>query len=151
MELHATGASFIAQTKEANPIDLVKLVVEKMPNAGRKERFAEFEELLAAEGEVYERAVRWYFFVNMHDYLTTRRSSPANSASRTSKVEDIVNKVREAVLLDLVMPNEKRLRDCTGAECAKFGGFYAKIARKVGKTKIVGEVLNEVQIRALLA
>jgi hypothetical protein len=49
-----------------------------------------------------------------------------------------------------MMPNEKLMRDCTGAEMEKFGTRYQRIAQKVGKTGLVGSVLNESQIRQIL-
>ncbi len=45
-------------------------------------------------------------------------------------------------ILDLVTPNGKALRDCTGNECKKLGGFYTKIAEKVGANQRVGSVLK---------
>jgi hypothetical protein len=48
--------------------------------------------------------------------------------------------VKRALLL--VMPNGKQLGCCTGAECACFGGFFAKISERVGATQLVGDVLT---------
>lgn len=158
MELHAHGASFLAQSKDSNPLELVELVVKKMPDADRKERFAEFEQLLTEEGEAYERAVRWYFFVNMHDYLTTRRSKPLSPEARREQAAAQAAAQREAVdtikgqimLLALTMPNGMAMSACTGSDMDKFGGAYKAIAKRVGPRKTVGEVLTEEQVRALV-
>lgn len=155
MELQARGASFIAQSKDHNPLDLVEIVVKKMPDADRKERFAEFEQLLADEGEAYERAVRWYFFVNMHDVVTR---APRNShqsqgvraqqqAEQRAAVESIKGQI---MLLALTMPNGKAMSVCTGSEMDKFGGAYKAIAKRVGPTNTVGAVLTEDQVKALV-
>jgi hypothetical protein len=31
---------------------------------------------------------------------------------------------------------------CTGAECARFGGFFTKISERVGANALVGDVLS---------
>jgi hypothetical protein len=59
-------------------------------------------------------------------------------------------KVAAIVLLDLMMPNQRALRDCTGAECAGFGGWFAAIARRVASDEFVGDVLDEAQLQHLL-
>jgi hypothetical protein len=53
-------------------------------------------------------------------------------------------------VLDLVMPNNKPMRFCTGAEMAKFGGIYGQIAEKVGNANLVGMVLTEAEVKPLL-
>ena len=39
--------------------------------------------------------------------------------------------IEPIVVLDLIMPNGKRMRDCTGAEMKRFGDFLLKRARTV--------------------
>jgi hypothetical protein len=63
-------------------------------------------------------------------------------------VEEIKIKI---LLLNLEMPNGKRMRYCTGAEMSKFGKAYERIAEKVGSTKMVGSVLDEKQVRGLMS
>jgi hypothetical protein len=53
------------------------------------------------------------------------------------------------VLLNLMMPNNKQMRHCTGAEMKGFGVAYAEIAKRVGENT-VGAVLTEAEVRALL-
>lgn len=52
-------------------------------------------------------------------------------------------------LLDYVMPNRKPLRDCTGGECMKFGGLFSRIGERVGKNRMVGDVLTSNEIAGL--
>jgi hypothetical protein len=68
----------------------------------------------------------------------------AQDAEHTA--DDIKNHI---ILLNLEMPNGKRMRYCTGTELASFGKGYQRIARKVG-SKMVGSVLDEKQVRALM-
>jgi len=153
MELHSTGASFVAEKSDHNPRDLVIEVVKTMPEASRKDRFERFWLSLADVGEDYHRAVAWYFFVNMHDYLTTTRNQrdPVERAEDRAKQTELVEKIKaQIVMLELTMPNGKPMKDCTGAEMAKFGNRYQRIAAKVGKANTVGSVLNEDQVKAIL-
>jgi hypothetical protein len=58
-------------------------------------------------------------------------------------------RLQTCVLLDLMMPNDKKLRDCTGTECGEFGGWLIKIRDRVG-AGIVGEILSEEETRGIL-
>ena len=81
----------------------------------------------------------------------TRQRSPAVVAATQQAITHAVQSVKEQImLLNLEMPNGKRMRWCTGAEMGKFGGAYVRIAKKVGKTKTVGSVLDENQVREIL-
>jgi hypothetical protein len=55
----------------------------------------------------------------------------------------------EKITLDLLMPNGKPLRDCTGDDCAHFGGWYRRLATRVGPLQTVGGVLSEDDVRGL--
>lgn len=71
-------------------------------------------------------------------------------AKRAETREKIAKEIAAKVLiLNLEMPNGKKLRYCTGEECATFGGAFLKIAQKVGKNKLVGQTLTEAQVRKL--
>jgi hypothetical protein len=41
--------------------------------------------------------------------------------------------IEPIVVLDLIMPNGKRMRDCTGAEMKRFGEFLLKRAEQFKK------------------
>jgi hypothetical protein len=41
--------------------------------------------------------------------------------------------IEPIVALDLIMPNGKRMRDCTGAEIKRFGDFLLKRAQQFKK------------------
>jgi hypothetical protein len=53
-------------------------------------------------------------------------------------------------LFNLMMPNGKPLHQCTGAECIKFGSYYAKIGKAAGPDKVVGDVMSADDITTLL-
>lgn len=62
--------------------------------------------------------------------------------------EKIKGKLIKGVL-NLVVPNGKHLGDCTGAECMSFGGWFVRVAEKVGPKRLVRDVLSEKQLREL--
>lgn len=156
LELHAKGASFIATQTADNPRDLVVDAIKVLPEGEVKEQFEHFRTLLDEHGDNYQRSVDWYFFVNMRDYLTSNRSRANDPVQRTqaraARQEHVEAIKAKIVMLDFLMPigDGKPMRDCTGADMAKLGNRYQKIAAKVGKTKTVGAVLSEEQVRELM-
>lgn len=154
MELHSTGASFVAAKEHDNPRDLVLKAIKAGPSLTRKERFEDFRSLLQERSEEYQRAVDWYFFVNMHDYFTTNRSRRPDPVERTQAREQQIKMVesikQQIVMLEFPMTNGKLLGDCTGAELSTMSNRYQKLAERVGKAKTVRSVLNEDQVKAIL-
>jgi len=69
-------------------------------------------------------------------------------------VKPVAAKVREFVLFDLPVTllngEQKALRFCLGAEIARLGSGYSRIAERVGPASMVGEVLVEAEVKALL-
>jgi hypothetical protein len=72
----------------------------------------------------------------------------AATAKLRTKLAAHIKQEAEILLLDLIMPNGKPLRLCTGQECTQFGGWYAKLGRRAGK-KQIGAVLSEVALREI--
>ena len=68
-------------------------------------------------------------------------------------MEKAIEAKAQIILLDLVLPNGKALRDCTGRDCkqmsGKMGGWLQKIAERVKPTQFVGDVLKEADVRKL--
>ena len=105
-----------------------------------------------------------YAFINTYRRLQAEPTADQRAqiakqrAKQAQKLADAIAKHAETVrsikeqitLLNWEMPNGKRLRNCTGAECVECGGWLAKVGKKVGTTKRVGEVLNEKEVRAIL-
>jgi hypothetical protein len=156
--LHAdetrVGASFVAKRTTANPRQIVVRLVESRKGATKDELFEEFREELDADPDM-RRAVEWYFFVNMYEYQVTSRNSRkpvlAPKQNRQEQIEALKSRVVQVVLLDLKLPTGKLLRESTFAECARAGGFFAKIAKKGQPKQIVGKVLTEEQLRGMLS
>lgn len=141
--------------REKDVRELVVRLIEAHPRATRHEVIKLFKEQMR-EDDDYLDAAADYVVTNAMNALELarerqKRANPKAKAESAAKVESMVETIKEQILLlNQEMPNGKRMRYCTGAEMAKFGGFYARIAKKVGKTKRVGEVLSEKEVRTML-
>ena len=83
--------------------------------------------------------------------LQLRTPSPEHKAREKAEVRTAAAAVAaQVVLLALVMPNGRPMRSCTGEEMSKFGKAYERIAERAGDN-LVGDVLTEAEVRALLA
>ena len=67
------------------------------------------------------------------------------------EVTATVERLANVVLLDLILPNGKALRNSTGKECRQAGGWLTKIADRVGDRGVVGATLDEPEIAAIFA
>lgn len=155
--------------KKVNLFDAFRNAMLADPKASRKEAFKHFLETVhsnqvyvdaLAEDYFYRMAAQWepekigkgsYSLVGTP--ATKARVERAiekrtESAQRVEKARDEIKaKIREVLLLDLTLPNGKRLRDATGAECAKAGGFYTEVARHLKPTQVVDKHMNERDLR----
>jgi hypothetical protein len=86
--------------------------------------------------------------------LARQRATPEQRTTRREetrqKAKQLAVRARELILLDMLMPNKKRMRNCTGAEMKEFGVAYFEIAKRVGDENTVGTVLSEPEVKALL-
>jgi hypothetical protein len=130
-----------------NPRQIVTNLLVENPKASKQELFPKFQKLITSKG--LRRAIDWYFFANMFDYIArTRNDKPSKREQITQQVEELKNRVVAVVLLDLFLPNGKLLRDASGAECTKAGGFFAEIGKRIAPRNIVGNVLSESELQA---
>ncbi|GEM_PF-5131432 len=148
--------------RRSNPRDLLKRLIEENPGADKATIHKTFrDEVRGEDGEEYLDSVIEYWFSNNYHSLVDpapRRERPA--AQKTDRVAEIREKVKtrirqeaQIILLDMVLPNGKPLRECTGTECSqlgtKVGAWLTKIAGKVKPSEVVGDVLDEAQVRKL--
>jgi uncharacterized protein YfaP (DUF2135 family) len=149
--------------KSANPRDILKRLMEENPRMEKPALLAALRHELLSEDriEYLDAVIEYWFSNNYHSLVAPRvsatRPSPAVAkAAKQEKIAAIRQKVErhieekvEARLLDFIMPSGKTLRDSTGADCAKAGGWLTKIAGKVNARQRVGNVLSEEQVRKL--
>lgn len=147
------GSSALAKGAADNPREMLINLIDQHKDSTKEDLFKQFRGHLEDEPG-YRRAVDWYFFINMYEYATTSRNrnkDPVQRAAHAAGQREAVDNIKaQVVLLALIMPNGKAMKDCSGAEMARFGNRYQKIAARVGKNKTVGAVLSEDQVKGIL-
>lgn len=56
----------------------------------------------------------------------------------------------QIMFLNLPMANGKLARNCTGAELIEIGGAWIKVGKKIGVRAVLGQSLNEEELRKLM-
>ena len=79
----------------------------------------------------------------------TSRASGPKSERRKVVAQRVITRAAGTILLNLPMPNGKLLRNCTGAECSKFQGWFRDISKHVGPSEVVGKKLTETELQNL--
>lgn len=158
------GTAYTPREKRENPLGLYIAIIKEKPDAGERAHRKAFRQLLLSDGyEDFLDAVidEWQRI----KYSTAFRAAlpPTVKEIRVAATKRKQERVQEDVavstakakiaerLFNIVTPNGKALRNCTGAECRKLGGWYSKIATKVGSARIVGRVLTAEDVAALWA
>ena len=83
------------------------------------------------------------------DGLMRRRTRTPIVVSRKDIDADVAQ-IRAIVLMDMMMPNNKLLRFCTGQDCLGFSGWFVNIADRIGPRGVVGTRLTERDLIGIL-
>lgn len=146
-----------------NPLGLFISIIREAPKADQKAHRRALRGLLLSPGyEDFLDAVidEWQRI----KYSTALRAAVPPSTKEikervaqrklaANREETAVEKAKALIgerMLNLVMPNGKPLRDCTGAECVAFGSYFTKIGQAVGPRRVVGKVLTADDLTRLL-
>jgi hypothetical protein len=141
-----------------NPRDTLKKIIEENPRAAKERLLEMFMQIVLERGKrvLLETIIEYWFANNLHSLL----NSDSNLKKEFSKpqVTKLKEQIRERikiaagiVLLDMMMPNKKQLRDCSGTECAAVGGWLSVVAANMAPAAIVGKVFSEQDMRAMFA
>jgi hypothetical protein len=147
------------QTWRAKSVrDLLAEIVTDNPQATDRALLEKFVDQLRGDDDYFLAAAE-YAFDNALRALRREQNQPtavqkAEQAAKRAKLTvshaKLVSRIKsKVVLLNMAMPNGKKLRDCSGEECRHFGGWYQRIAAEIGPSKLVGDVLSEKQVREL--
>lgn len=111
----------------------------------------DYFERMAANWQVKSEPTGGYSFGRTgvsRDKIERTQEQRAKSAALNAEVEHkMLKAISDNVLLNLELPNGKKLRDATGAECIKAGSFYADIGKVLKPTQVVGRHFSEQEIR----
>lgn len=136
-ELHQGAAR--QSRKAANPWPVLDKIIEDHPGANREELLEMFREKVRDDDDLVDTMIDYWFSNRYRERIGDKM------LSRNSTVDYLSSKA----LLQLPMPNGKRLQDSTKEECAKAGGWLTRVAAKVPPRKKVGEVLSEADLAKL--
>jgi hypothetical protein len=96
-------------------------------------------------------------FDNDLSYINRPAQPRLSRTPSTIELGVAAGRLKNLVLLDLIQPNGKKLRDCTVAEGRGFGGWYIEAANRIvtdrggNETTLFGEKLNETDLASILA
>lgn len=146
MSIEATGVTGAKVTSWShdNPRSLLLELVRDLPHADAETLARHLRDRVLDDDRYLLPIVRYFVRNNMRS-LQDRRPRGQSRAL----VEQAKTKI-SARLLDMVMPNGKALRDCTGADVRRFGAGFSSIAKKVKPRQLVGQALTETDLRQML-
>lgn len=145
----------------SNPRALLKGLIDDNPKASEATLKRMLKEVLLQEQDYLDAVVDYWFGNNLRSIVA---EEPAPKRPRPAAAAKIVNDVKKNViahierstklaLLDLVLPNGKKLRNATGADCKglapKIGVWLGQVARKLQPSQTVGKVLSEKEVREI--
>jgi hypothetical protein len=143
--------------KHDNPREVLISIIDQHPSAAKEELLEIFTQSVLEKGRrtLLETIIEYWFANNLHSLLNSDSGLRKQfSAPQVSKIkEQIRERIKIAVgvvLMDMILPNKKRLRDCSGAECSAVGGWLSVVATRMSPSEIVGKKFSEEDVRAML-
>lgn len=156
METELYRSAFAAQSwHRASVRSLLAALIDEHPAATEQDLINKFASRAREDEEYLLAAIEYAVVQNLQTLQRRKIVDPVERKTQRADLKKaadlVVENIKEQILLlNQEMPNGKRLRFCSGAEVAKFGAGYSKIAKKVGPTKLVGAVLSEPEVRGYL-
>ena len=149
-----------AATRQSWQRDSIRAAIaelrDKSPDATEGDLIKLFAERMREDDDLFNAAAE-YAVINAVNSITRTSSvgrPPTQHEERASRAKQqlaVVENIKEQIMmLNMEMPNGKRMRWCTGSEMTKFGGAFTKIGKRVGASKMVGSVLDEKQVRQII-
>lgn len=145
--------------KHDNPREILISIIDEYPSAG-KDKLLKFFTQKVFEKEnrtLLETIIEYWFANNLYSLLNSdpklkkQFSQPLQVAKIKAQIRERIKVAAGVVLMDMIMPNKKKLRDCSGAECAAVGGWLSIVATRMSPSAIVGKTFSEQDVRGMLA
>jgi hypothetical protein len=162
-----TGAK-VQSWRAANPREVLKEILSENQVSDRAIIFSAFHERMRQDdADDYLESIIDYWLANNYYALVGpapvrpyARKAGSSSETINAVAGNIETQLRKKIqeqakimLLEMVLPNGKALKDCTGNECqemsARLGPWLAAVAERVQPTQLVGDALTEDQVRDL--
>jgi hypothetical protein len=148
-----------------NLTDLFNAFDRAMKNAGgvkgaRVDQLKEFLDIVRSDPGYLDAFAIRYFDQNVARWIMGARdknseglvATPSHQAraekalaaqqERGNVLKKMIAEIQPFIWLEMLMPNGKKLRYCTGAELRKFGGVFIAFADELGPTEVVDKHLN---------
>ena len=129
--------------------DLVMRAYLETEKQGEAAFLGRFKLMMRSNPQCHDPVFEHYALAILRGVQRTK-SAHQNNQTRKKKVQEKSDEYLKLMLLFTVMPNGKRMGECTGSDMAKFGKGYERIAERVGPDRKVGDVLDEDGVRALM-
>ena len=145
-----TGAKR-ASWRDINPRALLAKIIADNPHLDEQQWRELLWDQVKDDTTLLYAIVEYWLDNNVRSITDERTAKKKARVNQTTVKQTLVGKLRDEALklLDLVMPNGKTLRQCTGQDCRRFGGWATRIAKHVPAKKMVGDVLSEAQVSKL--
>jgi CheY-like chemotaxis protein len=157
----ARGAT-IQSWKASNPRELLAFVVNGNDGKSRDELLHLFNRAVRENDEILDTLIEYWFNNNFKSLERLSEPSQREALKRArdekasefrAAINDAVERKARIMLMDIMMPNGKRLRACTGDECRELskstGRWLAAVSREMKPKQKVGEALTEDRLHEL--
>lgn len=155
-EASRTGAAAMSRVARKNPTELLRQMREADRTASPEHLFRKWCDIVRDDDD-YLSAALHHAFTNINTTLErdenktppTAKQTAERRASEQAKVSALKERVAKIVLMNIMLPTGKLLRESTFADCKKAGGWFAKVAAKGKPNQVVGRTLSEVDLQKL--
>jgi hypothetical protein len=150
--------AFRATWRKDNPRSLLRTIIAKNPKATEDKIHKLFWQEVENDPELLRACVEYWLDNN---YLSLMRDeNPVKRRKRADKDAVAVNfekeKIKERIdgevyseLLNLIMPNSKKLGECDRKDCLAMGGWLTTVGNQLPKNKTVSEVFTNKQLHTI--
>lgn len=158
VDIGVTGAKRVS-IEGANTRHLLISIMERYPLYSDVKLLKRYMEAVKDDPDMLDVVIKYKF---ANDYAAIAKSKPTQrkpnpnaltTTAITERMRGALNKhikeKAEQMLMDMPMPNGKRLGDCTISYCARLGGWMARIAKGKNPRQMVSFVYTEEDLKHL--
>ena len=151
VEYHGVTGAKRATWRSVNPRELLRRIIDGKPKADEAKWRESFWKEIEDDKDYLQAIVEYWLDNNLRslsDPKLARRTHGLQKQAISSVKATVAQRIR-TTLLELKMPNGKTLGNCTGMECAKFGGWLTEVGNVVPASTKVADHLSEDEVRKL--
>lgn len=156
VEIGRTGAKRIS-VEQSNPRALLLELIDRFPHDEEKCMLRHFQEAVKDDPDMLD-VVIGYAFANhweaIHNpkknhSIQNKKSFIKHSAQLRIGIQRVIKEKAQEMLMEMAMPNGKRLGDCTISYVSRLGGWLSKIVEGKNPRQTVEHVYDEDQLREM--